>query len=422
MTKINPTIGFISLGCAKALVDSELILTQLHAEGYDTTSSYENANLIIINTCAFINDAIDESLEAIGEALQQNEKVIVTGCLGAKKEIILEKFPDVLAITGPADYPSVMQIVHQYLPKKHDAKLDLISPIKLTPKHYAYLKIAEGCHNHCTFCIIPDLRGTLISRPLSDVLTEAKHLVQSGVKELLIIAQDTSAYGIDLDDINIKKLVHELGQLSIWIRLHYLYPYANLDDLIPYMQDHKILPYIDMPLQHASPKILKAMKRPANTENMIKRISAWRKLCPDLTLRTTFMVGFPGETEEDFETLLDFMEAAQFDRVGCFKYSNVDGARANNLPHQLSEEIKEDRLQRLMRLQETISTNKLKEKIGQSIAVMIDEITDDQMVGRSQGDSPDVDGNVFMKKIAGAKPGDIIQVNIIGSDEHDLFG
>lgn len=419
-------IGFISLGCPKALVDAEQIISRLRAEGYEIVPTYGEADLVIINTCGFINDAIEESLGAIEDAMTEHGKVIVVGCLGNRKEFILEKFPAVLGIVGPHAYNEALTLVHKHLPQKHDAKHDLLPKqgIKLTPPHYAYLKISEGCHNDCTFCIIPQIRGPLVSRPLSDVIKEANTLKEASVKEIIVIAQDTSAYGFDLKDqqTNLLNLATALGKLGIWIRLHYLYPYANVDKIIPLMHDKKILPYLDIPLQHASPKILKAMKRPANTENMLKRIEKWRSICPDLTIRSTFLVGFPGETDEDFELLLDFLEAAQLDRVGCFKYSPVDDATANQFENQIPEDIKEERLNRLMQFQTDISAAKLQQKIGKEISVIIDEIEEDKIIARTMGDAPDVDGVVVLSHQENIKTGDIVTAIINEADEYDLFG
>jgi len=405
-------IGFISLGCPKALVDSEQILTRLRAEGYDIGDSYQNADLVVVNTCGFIDAAVEESLDAIGEALAENGKVIVTGCLGGKGDVVLETHPQVLAVTGPHALEEVMAAIHEYLPPEHDPYSSLIPEggIKLTPRHYAYLKISEGCNHHCSFCIIPSLRGKLVSRPVGDVLQEAESLVHAGVRELLVVSQDTSAYGVDVKyrtgfhqgkpvKTRFKEFVEGLGELDAWVRLHYVYPYPHVDDIIPLMAQGKILPYLDIPLQHASASILKAMKRPANTENMLKRIASWREICPDITLRSTFIVGFPGETEDDFEQLLEFVKTIQFDRVGAFKYSAVDGAAANELADAVPEAIKEERLARLMKLQEKISFTKLQAKIGQSIQVLIDSIDDKGIIARSRADAPDVDGLVFIEPV-----------------------
>ncbi len=435
-------IGFISLGCPKALVDSEQILTRLRAEGYDISNTYQNADLVVVNTCGFIDDAVKESLDAIGEALNENGKVIVTGCLGGKGDIVIKTHPNVLAVTGPHALEEVMNAIHEHLPAEHDPYSSLIPEggIKLTPRHYAYLKISEGCNHSCSFCIIPDLRGKLVSRPIGEVLDEAQSLVNVGVKELLVVSQDTSAYGVDVRyqmgfvqgkpiKTRFKEFVTQLGELDTWVRLHYVYPYPHVDEVIPLMAEGKILPYLDIPLQHSSKKILKAMKRPANSENMLKRISAWREICPDITLRSTFIVGFPGETEEDFQDLMSFVEQIQFDRVGVFKYSNVDGADANALPDPVPEEIKLQRFEQLMALQADISFKKLNKKIGLSMRVLIDTIDDKGIVARSAADAPDVDGLVFVEidegididTMAGLQVGDFVDVKIIDHSEHDLW-
>lgn len=433
MSLQNNKIGFISLGCPKALVDSERILTQLRVEGYEIVPSYNAANLVVVNTCGFITPAVEESLDAIGEALESNGKVIVTGCLGAKKDIILDKYPNVLAVTGPQKYEDVLNSVHEHLPITYDPFTSLIPEqnIKLTPRHYAYLKISEGCNHRCAFCIIPSMRGNLVSRPIDEVLKEAEQLKKLGVKELLIISQDTSAYGVDLkyqefvwNNQNIKTqlydLVKALGDLGIWIRLHYVYPYPHVDKIIPFMAEGKILPYLDVPLQHASPKILKLMKRPANSQNNLQRIKAWREICPDITLRSTFIVGFPGETENDFLELLDFLQEAKLDRVGCFKYSAVDGASANNLPDPIPEEIKEERWHRFMEVQLQISKDRLRKKIGSKIQVLVDEIDDKIAVARSAADAPEIDGKIYIENYRGEK-GQFVDVEIINSLEYDLF-
>lgn len=423
----QPAVGFISLGCPKALVDSERILTQINADGYAITDRYDDADLVIVNTCGFINEAVAESLNTISEALRQNGKVIVTGCLGVKPEIIRARCPDVLAITGPQAYESVMRAVHENLPKPaHNPYLDLIPPagLKLTPRHYAYLKIAEGCDHHCTFCIIPDLRGRLTSRPADAVLKEAQNLVKLGVKELLVVSQDTSAYGADLGARGIHELARELGKLDAWVRLHYVYPYPDVDDLIPLMAGGGILPYLDIPLQHASPRILKAMRRPGNRERTLERIRRWREICPDLALRSTFIVGFPGETEADFEELLAFIEEADINRAGCFAYSPVEGAAANALPDQIPEDVKQERLQRFMAAQEAVSARLLADKIGSVLPVMIDAVDADNLAatGRTPYDAPEIDGVVHISDIDGIKPGDIVHVEIEDSDAHDLYG
>ena len=423
----QPAVGFISLGCPKALVDSERILTQINADGYAITDRYDDADLVIVNTCGFINEAVAESLNTISEALRQNGKVIVTGCLGVKPEIIRARCPDVLAITGPQAYESVMRAVHEHLPKPaHNPYLDLIPPagLKLTPRHYAYLKIAEGCDHHCTFCIIPDLRGRLVSRPADAVLKEAQNLVKLGVKELLVVSQDTSAYGADRGARGIHELARELGKLDAWVRLHYVYPYPDVDDLIPLMAEGRILPYLDIPLQHASPRILKAMRRPGNRERTLERIRRWREICPDLALRSTFIVGFPGETEVDFEELLAFIEEADINRAGCFAYSPVEGAAANALPDQIPEDIKQERLQRFMAAQEAVSARLLADKVGSVLPVLIDAVDADKLAatGRTPYDAPEIDGVVHISDIDGIKPGDIIHVEIEDSDAHDLYG
>lgn len=432
-------IGLVSLGCPKALVDSEVILTRLRAEGYELSTDYEGADLVLVNTCGFIDAAVEESLGAIGEALDENGKVIVTGCLGAKGNIVRDNFPEVLAVTGPHAADDVMREVHAHLPPLHDPYTDLVPPqgIKLTPKHYAYLKISEGCNHRCKFCIIPALRGDLVSRPIGEVMQEAENLVKAGVKELLIVSQDTSAYGVDVKyktgfwngrplRTHIKELSTALGSLNengdIWVRLHYVYPYPHVDDLIPLMAEGKILPYLDIPLQHASQKILKSMKRPAATEKTLRRIESWRQICPDITLRSTFIVGYPGETEANFEELLSFLQEAQLDRVGAFAYSAVEGAAANALPDQVPEGLKHDRLQRLMELQEEISASKLKTKIGKHIQVLIDEVDEEGAVGRSAADAPEIDGIVTINDGSDLKVGEFVEVEVIGSDEHDLEG
>ena len=433
--QISPKVGFVSLGCAKALVDSERILTQLRAEGYEFSSGYQAADLVIVNTCGFLDSAREESLSAIGEALSENGKVIVTGCMGATPELIRSRYPDVLAITGPQQYESVVQAVHQALPPKHDPYLDLLPPqgIKLTPRHYAYLKISEGCNNRCSFCIIPKLRGDLVSRPAADVLAEAEKLVQSGVKELLVISQDTSAYGIDtkyetsrFKDREVRAkfydLCEELGRLGVWVRLHYVYPYPHVDEVIPMMAEGKILPYLDIPFQHASPKVLKAMKRPANQEKVLERIAKWRSICPDLTISSTFIVGFPGETEEDFEYLLGWLKEAQLDRVGCFRYENVSSADSNALAGHVSEEIKQQRWERFMETQQEISAKRLKRHVGKTLPVLIDEVSETAAIGRSPADAPEIDGVVHVKLKGRVLPGSIIKVRIDSSDAYDLSG
>lgn len=438
----TPNIGFISLGCPKNLVDSERILTELRSDGYNIIPSYENADLVIVNTCGFIDSAVQESLEAIGEALEENGKVIVTGCLGAREDQIREVHPKVLEITGPHSYEAVMKHVHKYVPKpEYNPYVSLVPAqgVKLTPKHYAYLKISEGCDHRCTFCIIPSMRGDLDSRPIVQVLDEAKRLKDAGVKEILVVSQDTSAYSLDQSKENQNKTVfwngtpiknnlltlcQQLGTLGIWIRLHYVYPYPHVDDLVPLMAAGKILPYLDIPLQHASPKILKAMKRPGSVERMLERIKKWREICPELTLRSTFIVGFPGETEEDFQLLLDFLQEAQLDRVGCFKFSPVEGAVATDMPDQVPEDIKEQRFHRFMQVQQAISAQRLQQKIGKTLAVIVDEIDEQGIVGRSMADAPEIDGVVYMDNLSqsAVKIGDIIQVTITQADEYDLWG
>lgn len=425
MAAILPAkIGFISLGCPKALVDSERIITQLRAEGYIIAPTYQEANLVVVNTCGFIESAIEESLDSIHEALAQNGKVIVTGCLGARKEMIAEKFPTLLAITGPHAYDEVLAAVHTHCPPSQDPFTSLVpvGGIKLTPRHYAYLKISEGCNHKCTFCIIPSMRGKLVSRPMNEILYEAENLVKVGVKELLIISQDTSAYGIDTKKLQFFELVKALGELGIWVRLHYVYPYPHVDNIIPLMAEGKILPYLDIPFQHANPRILKLMKRPACSEDNLKRITAWREICPEITLRSTFIVGFPGETEEEFEELLDFLEAAQLDRVGCFKYSPVEGAKANQLPDPVPEEIKQERWERFMALQTEISRDKLQAKIGKTLKVIVDEVNDDYAIARSYADAPEIDGVVIITNGQHLKPGQWATVNIEDAEEHDLVG
>ncbi|WP_218056633.1 30S ribosomal protein S12 methylthiotransferase RimO [Gilliamella sp. wkB112] len=432
----SPTIGFVSLGCPKNLVDSERILTELRTQGYQVVPSYDNADLVIVNTCGFIDSAVQESLEAIGEALHENGKVIVTGCLGAKQDQIRKVHPKVLEISGPHSYEAVLTHVNKYAPKPAYNPFTSLVPeqgVKLTPKHYAYLKISEGCNHRCTFCIIPSLRGDMSSRPIGNVLDEAKRLADSGVKELLVIAQDTSAYGVDINNrtnfwngmplkTNIQTLCEQLASLGIWIRLHYMYPYPSVDDLIPLMTDGKILPYLDVPLQHASPSVLKSMKRPGTIDKTLERIHKWRDICPDITLRSTFIVGYPGETEKDFEILLDFLMQAQLDRVGCFPYSPVEGAAANELANQIPDAVKQQRFDRFMQLQQTISTQKLQAKIGQTLDVIIDEVDEEGAIGRSMADAPEIDGVVYLNDEKNVNVGDIVPVNIEHSDEYDLWG
>ena len=423
-----PKIGFVSLGCPKALVDSERILTELRAEGYATSKTYAGADLVIVNTCGFIDAAVEESLGAIGEALAENGKVVVTGCLGARPGFIEQAHPSVLAVTGPHDTAAVMQAVHAHLPKPHDPFVDLVPPqgVRLTPRHYAYLKISEGCNHRCTFCIIPSMRGDLVSRPIGELMQEAETLVRSGVKELLVIAQDTSAYGVDIKyrtgfwagrplKSNFITLCRALGALGVWVRLHYVYPYPHVDEVLPLMADGAILPYLDVPFQHASRRILRLMKRPANAENVLARLAAWRSICPELTVRSTFIVGFPGETESEFCELLEFLQAAELDRVGCFAYSPVEGARANDLPDPVPEEVKAERRGRLMQVQAAISKRKLERKVGTTLKVLVDA----PGVGRSSADAPEIDGVV---RFADGNAGEFANVLIERSEEHDLFG
>ena len=430
-----PRVGFVSLGCPKALVDSEQIITQLKAEGYTIDASYAGADLVIVNTCGFIDAAVAESLDAIGEALAENGKVIVTGCLGAKDGggFIRAAHPKVLAVTGPHATPEVMAAVHAHLPKPHDPFVDLVPPqgIKLTPKHYAYLKISEGCNHRCTFCIIPSMRGDLVSRPIGDVLVEAEHLVKAGVKELLVISQDTSAYGVDVKyrtgfwqgrplKTKMVELAKALGEMGVWVRLHYVYPYPHVDDVIPLMAEGKLLPYLDVPFQHASPRILKLMKRPANAENTLARIRAWRAVCPEITIRSTFIAGFPGETEREFEELLAFLDEAQLDRVGCFAYSPVDGAAANALPDPVPQDLREERQARFMQTQARISAARLRAKIGKTIDVLVDAIEGDIAIARSSADAPEIDGTVRITGGSALGPGEFARVTVTATTEHDL--
>lgn len=443
MPATQPKVGFVSLGCPKALVDSERILTQLRVEGYDLVGSYEAADVVVVNTCGFIDSAVQESLDTIGEALAENGKVIVTGCLGKRPEKIREVHPDVLAISGPQDYASVMEAVHTALPPAHDPFVDLLPDygIKLTPKHFAYLKISEGCNHRCSFCIIPSMRGDLVSRPVDEVLREAEKLVRGGVRELLVVSQDTSAYGVDLRYVQrmwgnrfyatrMKALCEGLAELGVWTRLHYVYPYPHVDEVIELMTRRHpdgtphLLPYLDIPFQHASPRILKLMKRPGAVDKTLERIQRWRAECPDLTVRSTFIVGFPGETEAEFEELLDFLEEAQLDRVGAFAYSPVEGASANALPDPVPDEVKQERLARFMALQAQISADRLERKIGTVQRVLVDTIDGDLAYARSMADAPEIDGIVQIQDgfEAGLKPGQFAQVHILGSDEHDLYG
>ena len=433
----NPKVGFVSLGCPKALVDSERILTQLRTEGYQISPSYENADVVVVNTCGFIDSAKAESLEAIGEALAENGKVIVTGCMGVEENIIRDVHPSVLAVTGPQQYEEVVRAVHEAAPPnlEHDPFTDLVPPqgIKLTPRHYAYLKISEGCNHRCSFCIIPSMRGDLVSRPVGDVLDEAQRLVNAGVKEILVISQDTSAYGVDLKyrsgfwngrpvKTRMTELCSALSEMGVWVRLHYVYPYPSVDEVIPLMAEGKILPYLDIPFQHASPRILKAMKRPAFEDKTLARIKKWREICPELTIRSTFIVGFPGETEEDFQYLLDWMSEAQLDRVGCFQYSPVEGAPANELADPVPDDVKQDRWERFMAHQQTISAARLQTKIGKEISVLVDEIDEDgDAIGRSSADAPEIDGCVYLSSEKTLKPGDLVRAVVTDADEYDLW-
>jgi ribosomal protein S12 methylthiotransferase len=434
VTQAPPRVGFVSLGCPKALVDSERVLTALCAEGYAIAPTYGGADLVIVNTCGFIGAAVEESLEAIGEALAQNGRVIVTGCLGAKNGVVKDAHPSVLAVTGPHDVRGVMSAVHAHLPKPHDPFVDLVPPqgVRLTPRHYAYLKIAEGCNHRCTFCIIPSMRGDLASRPAGEVMREAEALVRAGVRELLVISQDTSAYGADVKyrtdfwngrplRTRLADLARALGSLGAWVRLHYVYPYPHVDDVIPLMVEGKVLPYLDVPFQHASPRILKLMKRPASGEANLERVRAWRAACPELAIRSTFIVGFPGETEREFAELLAFLEDAELDRVGCFAYSPVDGARANALPGQLPHEVKEERRERFMAAQARISARRLEAKVGKRIRVLVDRVEGGKATARSSADAPEIDGVVHVTRAAGLKPGEFVEVKINRSDAHDLW-
>ncbi|WP_036114123.1 30S ribosomal protein S12 methylthiotransferase RimO [Luteibacter sp. 9145] len=435
MSQAAPKVGFVSLGCPKALVDSERILTQLKVEGYEIVPSYGEADAVVVNTCGFIDSAVQESLDAIGEALHENGKVIVTGCLGKRSELIRESYPDVLSISGPQDYVSVMSAVHQAIPPTRNKFLDLVpdTGVKLTPKHYAYLKISEGCNHRCSFCIIPSMRGDLVSRPVDQVLMEAEKLARGGVKELLVISQDTSAYGVDVRyaerewrgrsyRTRMTELCEGLSELGIWTRLHYVYPYPHVDEIMPLMADGKILPYLDIPFQHASPRILKLMKRPGNVDKTLERVQNWRRQVPDLTIRSTFIVGFPGETDQEFQELLGFLREAELDRVGAFAYSPVDGARANDLPGQIDEELKEDRLEQFMAVQAEISAAKLQRKVGRTIKVLVDEIDTDGAWGRSSADAPEIDGAVRIDDGQLLKPGQFVDVVVEEADAHDLYG
>lgn len=432
---VGNRIGFISLGCPKNLVDSERILTQLRTEGYDVVPTYDNADLVIVNTCGFIDSAVEESLDTIGEALNENGKVIVTGCLGVKEDEIREVHPNVLAVTGPHAYESVVEQVHEFLPKPtHNPFLHLVPDhgIKLTPRHFAYLKISEGCNHRCTFCIIPSMRGDLVSRKIGEVLDEAKRLKAAGVNELLVISQDTSAYGVDVKyktdfwngmpvKTHMQQLCEKLGEMDMWVRLHYVYPYPHVDDLIPLMAEGKILPYLDIPFQHANKRILRLMKRPGSADRTVERIKKWREICPDLVIRSTFIVGFPGETEAEFEELLTFLKEAQLDRVGCFKYSPVEGATANQLPDPISEDVKEERLQRFMQVQSEISAQRLQNRIGNEYFVMVDEVNSEGAVARSFGEAPEIDGLIHINNEHDLMPGQRLWVEIIHADQHDLW-
>ncbi|AMW35697.1 ribosomal protein S12 methylthiotransferase RimO [Haematospirillum jordaniae] len=435
MLKPAPRIGLVSLGCPKALVDSERIMTRLRAEGYELAPTSEGADAVIVNTCGFLDSAKAESLEAIGDALAENGKVIVTGCMGKDEKSIRTIHPKVLSVTGPHQYEAVINAVHDAVPPQHEPFVDLVPPegIRLTPRHYAYLKISEGCNNRCTFCIIPSIRGDLVSRPMNRVLAEAEKLVKAGVRELMVISQDTSAYGVDTRyaDVdwkgqtrksNLLELTSALGDMGVWVRLHYVYPYPSVDHVIPLMAQGKILPYLDIPFQHASPRILKAMKRPANNGKVLDRIKAWRDICPELTIRSTFIVGFPGETEEDFEDMLEWLEQAQLDRVGCFKYEPVEGAVANALPDPVDEETKDERWARFMEHQRQISEQRMARKIGSLQQVIIDEVDEDGAIGRSTGDAPDIDGHVFLNGEVDLKAGDIVTARIEHADDYDLWG
>jgi ribosomal protein S12 methylthiotransferase len=434
-TPAAPKVGFVSLGCPKALVDSERILTQLRMEGYEVVSTYKDADVVVVNTCGFIDSAKAESLEVIGEAIKENGKVIVTGCMGVEESAIRNVHPSVLSVTGPQQYEQVLNAVHKVVPPstEHNPLIDLVPPqgIKLTPRHYAYLKISEGCNHSCSFCIIPSMRGKLVSRPVGDVLSEAERLVKAGVKELLVISQDTSAYGVDMKyktdfwngqpvKTRMTEMCEALSSMGVWVRLHYVYPYPHVDELIPLMAAGKILPYLDIPFQHASPKVLKAMKRPAFEEKTLARIKNWREICPELTIRSTFIVGFPGETEEDFQYLLNWLTEAQLDRVGCFQYSPVEGASANLLDNHVPDDVKQDRWDRFMAHQQAISTARLQLKVGKEMDVLIDEVDDQGAVARCYADAPEIDGSVFIASTE-VKPGDKVRVRIVDADEYDMW-
>ena len=431
----QPKVGFVSLGCPKNLVDSERILTQLKSDGYQIVPTYQDAELVIVNTCGFIDSAVQESLDTIGEALAENGKVIVTGCLGAREDEIRQVHPNVLGITGPHAYENVLQQVHSFIPKPKYDPFTMLVPdqgVKLTPRHYAYLKISEGCNHRCTFCIIPSMRGDLVSRPIGEVLDEAQRLKNAGVKELLVISQDTSAYGVDTKHrtgfwngqpvkTDMLALCQALTELGIWVRLHYVYPYPHVDKVIPLMAEGKLLPYLDIPFQHASPRILKLMKRPGQAERTLERIKAWREICPDLTIRSTFIVGFPGETEADFQLLLDWLQEAQLDRVGCFKYSPVEGAKANELPDPVPEDVKEERFHRFMQTQQAISAARLERKVGKQLTILIDEVSDQGAVGRSAADAPEIDGVVYLDDASDLQPGMLVTVEVTRTDAYDLW-
>ncbi len=439
MSSKQPTVGFVSLGCPKALVDSERILTQLKTDGYQVSPSYEGADVVVVNTCGFIDSAKQESLDAIGEAVSENGKVIVTGCMGKDENVIRDVHPSVLAVTGPQQYEEVVGAVHDTVAppsrQAHDPFIDLVPDqgIKLTPRHYSYLKISEGCNHRCSFCIIPSLRGDLVSRPVGEVLDEAERLVNAGTRELLVISQDTSAYGVDIKyrtgfwqgrpiKSRMLDMCEAMGELGAWVRLHYVYPYPHVDNVIPLMAEGKILPYLDIPFQHASPTVLKNMRRPAHQEKTLDRIKRWRDICPSITLRSTFIVGFPGETEQDFQLLLEWLEQAQLDRVGCFQYSPVEGAKANDIPDAVPDEVKQERWERFMETQQAISTAKLAKKVGSTLPVIIDEVDEEGAVGRTQGDAPEIDGLVYLNEEFGVSPGDIVEVSIEHADEYDLWG
>lgn len=433
----SPKVGFVSLGCPKALVDSERILTQLRTEGYQIVPDYDQADVVVVNTCGFIDSAKAESLDAIGEAIAENGRVIVTGCMGVEESAIRAVHPSVLAVTGPQQYEQVVRAVHEVAPpdRSHNPFVDIVPPqgIKLTPRHYAYLKISEGCNHRCSFCIIPSMRGDLVSRPVGEVLDEAERLVKAGVRELLVISQDTSAYGVDIKyrsgfwngrpvKTRMTELCQALGELGAWVRLHYVYPYPHVDEVIPLMAEGKVLPYLDIPFQHASPSVLKAMKRPAFEDKTMARIKKWREVCPDLTIRSTFIVGFPGETESDFQYLLDWMSEAQLDRVGCFQYSPVEGAPANALPGAVPDEVKQERWERFMAHQQAISAARLQQKVGREIDVLIDETGDEGIIGRTSADAPEIDGCIYVESDRALKPGDIVKVRVTEADEYDLWG